>query len=341
MVPFSLDHIATGQTSPMKTSQQKLDDHPNDKCPECERFTLSHTDSFDDSLDWVTRNWACRNCKYRESAPRIPITSWATQYQEKWEAKAAHRAEFKRAIRCPNCGQEKIEAILLGKEGIGASQSWQMTCRSSECNFPQRKIRRSVRAVVATTLHHSALLIAILAGAAAVSTIFFCVYQKNTSPQGVPVEPTANPALESAHPGHTGGAPRPTNAHLWVKGSEVCQDLDELIRSSEVWLAKEQKISVGGVAGEVIGNAKFDGIKVDDMTINVDGCPDSTYAGLLIGKWESGLSNGSLNVSNVSLSGSINFNCSLSGSVTRKIKDLLNRFQLLETLRAIREVNCQ
>lgn len=178
--------------SHMKTAKQVLDEHSGAKCPKCKKTTLSSDDRFDDRLDQVTRTWFCKNCNYSASASRIPISSWQTEHQKRWEAKAAGFAESKAAIRCPNCGNEKIDAVLLGRETIGASSYWQLTCKTSGCDLDPRRIKRSIVAVGKSAIHHVGLVIVLLGSAALLGLIFYYAYQGKASSPPIPPGSTAN-----------------------------------------------------------------------------------------------------------------------------------------------------
>lgn len=128
----------------LKRAREKLREHPDKTCPKCSKATLTFEDRHEEELDRVTRTWKCNSHTYSSSAVGIPIAEWPSSMRSKWEAKAALLRANKQIIRCPDCGNESIEADESGVERIGTSQHIRLSCKISGCTFQKRETPRSI-----------------------------------------------------------------------------------------------------------------------------------------------------------------------------------------------------
>jgi hypothetical protein len=155
----------------LRRVQQRLNEHPDKRCPKCRKVTLSSTDHYDEAHDKLVRTWTCTACKYASSAIGVALSEWSSDKQHAWCSKAAAQRARKQAIRCPTCGNESIDAKESRVPGVGTSEHITLSCKTTGCTFKEREVERSLVAVAKSQLRVIALTILVLAGAGAVALV--------------------------------------------------------------------------------------------------------------------------------------------------------------------------
>lgn len=125
----------------LKHAKSVLAAHLTGACPSCQK-ELQKDDTYEEAHDTVTRRWSCE-CGHKAFCP-LPISRWAEDHKDAWEAKAAKRRAKEAITRCPDCRHESIKAEEVGQRGIGAAPLVLLACKTKSCSFTERRVQRAI-----------------------------------------------------------------------------------------------------------------------------------------------------------------------------------------------------
>jgi ribosomal protein S27AE len=246
----------------LKLAQQQLKHHPGKTCPKCGEPTLSFIDVHDDSRDRVTRTWTCSKDRYTSSAVGIPIAEWASNMRSAWEAKAALLRANKQIIRCPDCGNESIEAEESGVDRIGTSQHIRLSCKTPGCTFQKRETPRSIWGTVKASIRSVALLA--IVGAGLFGTAY--VLRTTTNPPAMSPQPSSTSVSSTQAPALSSTFSAPPSAQPPASGSAIAapaQAADCTKASLPAFVLGAAQIDAGEF--EEIDSAKFELTRITNL----------------------------------------------------------------------------
>lgn len=136
----------------------------------------------------VDYEWNCPKCKYHYILEGADFSHWPSTIQDEWLNALPMRLERNQSTRCPDCGMMSISGKLLGKEGFGAAERWEIRCKTSGCTLGAHEVERSVGAAARAQGRRWALYAVLLAGAAGAAWIL------KTYVNGLNISPTSTDA---------------------------------------------------------------------------------------------------------------------------------------------------
>lgn len=135
-------------------------------CPGCRATSIAYQDHLDEQRDVATRRWDCANCKYSNEMAGLPIARWPEELRDRWYKKAAEQRAKEALIRCPDCGNETIEADEAGVTHFGTSSHVWLSCKKAPyCTFDRRKVERSLLGTARSSVKYVAMVAVVASGA--------------------------------------------------------------------------------------------------------------------------------------------------------------------------------